>query len=69
MREKEQLALRSMPLTRRMKVSGGLAAMSLGELQGPSRPVSRHICKNHRWRQSRWSRQCNVCGLVEDKAG
>ena len=67
MREQEQLALRAFGPTRRMKVSGGLAAMSLGDLQGPSRPVSRHVCKKHRWRVSKWSRQCFVCGLVEEK--
>ena len=64
---KEQLAIRAPILTRSMKSSGALGAYSLGDLQGPSRRVSRHICKRHRWRQSRWSRQCNVCGLVEDK--
>lgn len=52
--------------TRSLKVSGALGALPLGAIVG-KKPVSKHLCQKHRWRQSRWSRTCTRCGLVEDK--
>jgi len=44
-----------------------IAGHSLGELIGPSKRVAARLCKEHKWRQSKYSRTCTRCGLVEDK--
>lgn len=55
-------------LTRSMKITGQLAAASLGSLQaGPARKPAKHVCKRHVWRRSLWSRECTRCGLTEDR--
>ena len=49
---KEQLTARAPRLTRKLKVSGALAAMTLGDLQGPvktARKLASRICpREHR---------------------
>lgn len=68
---KEQLTARAPFLTRRFKVSGGLAAMTLGELQGPATPgpkFAKTICRRqHRWRLARFTKRCLRCGLEETR--
>ena len=54
-------------ITRAMLVAGELAAIPLAELITPSRPVALHPGQHHRWRQSRYYRQCHACALVQDK--
>ena len=68
---KEQLTARAPRLTRKLKVSGALAAMTLGDLQGPvktARKLASRICqREHRWHNSRHAKRCLRCGLEETR--
>ena len=71
MNEREQLTARAPRLTRKLKVSGALAAMTLGDLQGPvktGRKFTSRICqRDHRWHNSRHAKRCLRCGLEETR--
>ncbi len=64
---REQITSKAPPMTRRLKASGDLGGLTLGELQSVKKRFAKRICKKHIWRKSKWSRQCSICGLVEDK--
>lgn len=68
---KEQLTARAPFLTRKFKVSGGLAAMTLGDLQVPVKSARRfasRICqREHRWHFARHTKRCLRCGLEETR--
>ncbi len=68
---REQLTARAPFLTRKFKVSGGLAAMTLGELQGPVKAepkFSKTLCKReHQWAMRRHTKRCRRCGLEETR--
>ena len=68
---KEQLTARAPFLTRKLKVSGGMAAMTLGDLQEPVRTVRKfasRICqREHRWRFALHTKRCLRCGLEETR--
>ena len=69
MNERKQLTARAPFLTRKLKVSGGLAAMTLGDVQEPvktARKFASRICqREHRWHNSRHTKRCLRCGLEE----
>ena len=66
---KEQLTARAPFLTRRFKLSGGMSAMTLGELQGPAKQRPKYtsaLCKGeHRWLLGRHTMRCLRCGLED----
>ena len=68
---KEQLTARAPFPTRKLKVSGGLAAMTLGDVQEPvktARKFASRICqREHRWHNSRHTKRCLRCGLEETR--
>lgn len=68
---REQLTARAPLLTRKFKLSGGLAAMSLGELQGPLKgepKFTKTLCKReHQWAMRRHTKRCRRCGLEETR--
>lgn len=66
--EREQMAIRAPRLTRRLKVSGGLAAGTLADVQ--ARPTRKWRstparCTKHRWWLGRFTMRCCRCGLEE----
>ena len=68
---KEQLTARAPRLTRKLKMSGALAAMTLGDLQGlvkTARKLASRICpREHRWHNARHTKRCLRCGLEETR--
>ena len=66
---REQLTARAPFLTRKLKVSGGLAAMTLGELQGPVKAepkFTKTLCKReHQWAMRRHTKRCRRCELED----
>jgi hypothetical protein len=68
---REQLTARAPLLTRKFKVSGGLAAMTLGELQGPVKAepkFTKTLCKReHQWAMRRHTKRCRRCGPEETR--
>ena len=66
MNEREQLTARAPRLTRKLKVSGFLGALSLGEIQikvNRVQPFTKALCRrDHRWRMGKHTRQCVRCG-------
>jgi len=46
---------------------GGGGALPLGAMGETKKKPAARICRVHRWRRSKWSRQCSICGLVEDR--
>jgi hypothetical protein len=61
------MAIARVRTSRRYHAGGGMAAMSLGELQGAKRELTGRVCKHHVWRIRKWSRECTRCGLLEDR--
>ena len=68
---REQLTSRAPALTRKLKLSGGLAAGTLASLQVPVRriqPFTKKLCTGeHRWRFGMFNKQCTRCGLEETR--
>jgi len=66
---REQLTARAPFLTRKLKVGGGMAAMTLGELQGSVKvepKLAKTICRReHQWVMRRHTKRCRRCGLED----
>ena len=68
---KEQLTARAPFPTRKLKMSGGLAAITLGDVQErvkTARKFASRICqREHRWQNARHTKRCLRCGLEETR--
>lgn len=69
MNEREQLTARAPRLTRKLKVSGFLGAVTLGEIQirvKRTHPFTKAVCRQeHHWRMGKHTKQCVRCGLED----
>lgn len=53
--------------SRKNITAGYFAATSLAEIQDIPKQLARRICHKHLWKESRYSRTCNRCGITEYK--